>query len=120
MNSLPELLAPAGSFDAALAAFAYGADAIYLGLSRFSARADAANFAEPELRQIVAYAHNKGRKVYVTLNTLLETRELPELTDSLALLDEVAVDGVIVQDSRVCRSMPRRNWPAPRPPGRGH
>lgn len=98
MNTLPELLAPAGSFDAALAAFAYGADAIYLGLSRFSARADAANFAEPELRQIVAYAHNKGRKVYVTLNTLLETRELPELTDSLALLDEVAVDGVIVQD----------------------
>ena len=41
MNTLPELLAPAGSFDAALAAFAYGADAIYLGLSRFSARADA-------------------------------------------------------------------------------
>lgn len=98
MSTLPELLAPAGSFESALAAFAYGADAIYLGLSRFSARADAANFAEPELRQIVAYAHNKGRKVYVTLNTLLETRELPELADSLALLDEVTVDGVIVQD----------------------
>ena len=110
MNTLPELLAPAGSFDAALAAFAYGADAIYLGLSRFSARADAANFAEPELRQIVAYAHNKGRKVYVTLNTLLETRELPELADSLALLDEVAVDGVIVQDLGLAAWM-RRAFP---------
>lgn len=111
MSTLPELLAPAGSFESALAAFAYGADAIYLGLSRFSARADAANFAEPELRQIVAYAHNKGRKVYVTLNTLLETRELPELADSLALLDEVAVDGVIVQDLGLAawmrRALPR-------------
>ena len=110
MNTHPELLAPAGSFDAALAAFAYGADAIYLGLSRFSARADAANFAEPELRQIVAYAHNKGRKVYVTLNTLLETRELSELADSLALLDEVAVDGVIVQDLGLAAWM-RRAFP---------
>ncbi len=109
--TLPELLAPAGSFESALAAFAYGADAVYLGLSRFSARADAANFAEPELRQIVAYAHNKGRKVYVTLNTLLETRELPELADSLALLEELAVDGAIVQDlglaAWVRRAFPR-------------
>ena len=110
MSTLPELLAPAGSFESALAAFAYGADAIYLGLSRFSARADAANFAEPELRQIVAYAHNKGRKVYVTLNTLLETREVPELADSLALLDEVAVNGVIVQDLGLAAWM-RRVFP---------
>ncbi len=110
-DALPELLAPAGSFDAALAAFAYGADAVYLGLSRFSARADAANFSEAELRQIVAYAHNKGRKVYVTLNTLLETRELPELAGPLAVLDEVGADGLIVQDlglaAWVRRAFPR-------------
>ena len=68
-----ELLAPAGSFEAALAAFAYGADAIYLGLQRFSARADATNFSDEQLRQIVAYARQlpRPRKVYVTLNTLL-------------------------------------------------
>lgn len=99
-HPLPELLAPAGSFDAALAAFTYGADAIYLGLSRFSARADATNFDDEALRKIVAYAHGleRPRKVYVTLNTLLETRERADLLPSLALLREVGVDAVIVQD----------------------
>jgi putative protease len=99
-HPLPELLAPAGSFDAALAAFAYGADAIYLGLSRFSARADAANFDDEAFKRIVAYAHGleRPRKVYVTLNTLLETRERADLLPSLELLREVGVDAVIVQD----------------------
>lgn len=95
-----ELLAPAGSFEAALAAFTYGADAIYLGLQRFSARADAANFSDEQLRQIVAYARQlpRPRKVYVTLNTLLETREFAELPAAIDLLSELAIDGVIVQD----------------------
>lgn len=99
-HPLPELLAPAGSFDAALAAFTYGADAIYLGLSRFSARADAANFDDEAFARIVAYAHGleRPRKVYVTLNTLLETRERGDLLPSLALLRDVGVDAVIVQD----------------------
>ena len=110
---LPELLAPAGSFDAAVAAFAYGADAVYLGLQRFSARADAANFSDEELAQIVAYAHGnvRPRKVYVTLNTLLETRELPALFPSLALLERVGADGVIVQDLGLA-ALVRRHFPA--------
>ncbi len=100
MTMLPELLAPAGSFAAALAAFTYGADAIYLGLSRFSARVDATNFSDEEFKQIVAYAHGleRPRKVYVTLNTLLETHEREALLPSLMLLREVGVDAVIVQD----------------------
>ncbi|MGN0857251.1 MAG: U32 family peptidase [Candidatus Spyradenecus sp.] len=95
-----ELLAPAGSFEAALAAFTYGADAIYLGLQRFSARADATNFSDEQLRQIVAYARQlpRPRKIYVTLNTLLETREFAELPAAIDLLAELAIDGVIVQD----------------------
>lgn len=110
---LPELLAPAGSFDAALAAFAYGADAIYLGLSRFSARADAANFSDEELTKIVAYARNleRPRKVYVTLNTLIEAHEMEALLPSLALLEELSIDGVIVQDlglaARIHRQFPK-------------
>ena len=113
MTSLPELLAPAGSFDAAIAAFTYGADAVYLGLSRFSARADAANFSDDDLRRIVAYARHlpRPRKVYVTLNTLLETREREALLPSLALLEEVAVDGVIVQDLGLATLL-RRHFPA--------
>lgn len=110
MDSLPELLAPAGSFDAAVAALSYGADAIYLGLDRFSARADAANFDDAALRQVVAYAHNLRRKVYVTLNTLVETHELADLREPLALLDELAVDGVIVQDLGLAAWM-RRAFP---------
>ena len=110
---LPELLAPAGSFDAAIAAFTYGADAIYLGLSRFSARADAANFSDEALAQIIAYARNleRPRKVYVTLNTLIETHEFEALLPSLALLQKLNIDGVIVQDlglaARIHRDFPR-------------
>ena len=109
---MPELLAPAGSFEAALAAFAYGADAVYLGLSRFSARADAANFSEEALRQVVAYARNQARprKIYVTLNTLLESHELPALRDDLALLEALGADGAIVQDLGLA-AMIRRDFP---------
>ncbi len=109
---VPELLAPAGSFEAALAAFAYGADAVYLGLSRFSARADAANFSEEALRQVVAYARNQARprKIYVTLNTLLESHELPALRDDLALLEALGADGAIVQDLGLA-AMIRRDFP---------
>ncbi|MEG1933161.1 MAG: U32 family peptidase [Kiritimatiellia bacterium] len=100
MNSLPELLAPAGSFEAAVAAFAYGADAVYLGLKRFSARADAANFTMDELTRLIAYARTfeRPRKVYVTLNTLIETRERADLLPLLVTLEDLAIDGVIVQD----------------------
>lgn len=112
-HTLPELLAPAGSFDAAVAAFTYGADAVYLGLSRFSARADAANFSDDDLRRIVAYARAlpTPRKIYVTLNTLLETHEREALVPSLALLEEVAVDGVIVQDLGLAALL-RRHFPS--------
>lgn len=111
--ALPELLAPAGSFEAAAAAFAYGADAVYLGLSRFSARADAANFTDADLRRIVAYARAlpRPRKVYVTLNTLIETREREALLPSLALLEDVAADGVIVQDLGLAALL-RRHFPS--------
>ncbi len=106
---LPELLAPAGSFDAAIAAFTYGADAIYLGLSRFSARADATNFSDEELSRILAYAHSfpTPKKVYVTLNTLLETHEFADLLPSLALLEELRIDGAIVQDLGLARLIHR-------------
>ncbi len=109
----PELLAPAGSFSAAIAAFTYGADAVYLGLNRFSARADATNFSPEELEQLVAYARNlpRPRKVYVTLNTLLENHEFDALSEPLALLERLGVDGVIVQDLGLA-SYIRRAFPA--------
>ncbi len=111
MNDI-ELLSPAGSFETALAAFAAGADAVYLGLDAFSARADAVNFTDAQLRDLLAYAHREGsgRKVYVTFNTLLDDTQLPEAARKLALLDELRPDGLIVQDLGVARLV-RRHFP---------
>ena len=105
-----ELLAPAGSADAAWAALAYGADAVYAGLPRFSARAEAANFSEQELDELIGYAHAHGRKVYTTFNTLVQQHELPDALEALALIDDLNADGVIVQDMGVAR-MVRRFFP---------
>jgi putative protease len=100
--------------EAALAAFLFGADAVYLGLQRFSARAEAENFGPDELSALVALAHGQHltprRKVFVALNTLLVEAELPELIDCLGLVDELGVDAVILQDLAVAR-LARRHFP---------
>lgn len=108
----PELLAPAGEYDAALAAFHYGADAVYTGLPQFSARAEAVNLSPDQLEQIVAYAHSlpRPRRVYVTLNTLLRDDELEPLVRSLALCQRCDVDAIIVQDFGVA-AIARRFFP---------
>jgi U32 family peptidase len=95
-----ELLAPAGGPEAGYAAFHYGADAIYLGLKKFSARAEAENFTLQEVDEIAAYAHSltPRRKVFVTVNTVIRQDELAELVESLATLDEIGVDAIILQD----------------------
>ena len=103
-----ELLSPAGDFETALAAFAAGADAVYCGLSEFSARAFAKNLSAEELKNLVAYARSQRppRRVYVTFNTLVDEGQLEDAIESLALLDEIGPDALIVQDlgvARICR-----------------
>lgn len=97
---MPELLAPAGGYEAACAAFEYGADGVYLGLKQFSARDDAVNFSPVELSDIVGYARSfsSPRRVYLTLNTLIKENELPEIIRQLQLARDLRVDAVIVQD----------------------
>ena len=108
----PELLAPAGSFDVARAAFAAGADAVYLGLDAFSARAEAVNFSPDELRNLLACARAQGgKKVYVTFNTLVSDEEMPTAIEKLAVLDELQPDGIIVQDLGIAR-LARRHFPS--------
>src|SRR6266568_4761071 len=92
----PELLAPAGSLESFFAAMEKGADAVYAGLRDFSARARAKNFSLSQMERMLAYAHSHGRRVYVTLNTLVKERELPQLVETLASLAGMRVDGVIV------------------------
>ena len=93
-----ELLSPAGNFACAISAFTYGADAIYLGLKNFSARADAMNFTDSELISITSIAHARGKKVYVAINTLIQNSEIPELLQKLTTCTNANVDGIILQD----------------------
>ena len=106
-----ELLAPAGSFETALAAFQAGADAVYLGLDAFSARAEAVNLTPGQLRDLLAWAHPRDRKVYVTFNTVIDDADLPAAIERLALLDELRPDGLIVQDLGVARLV-RTHFPS--------
>ncbi len=107
-----ELLAPAGDRDCAVAALRYGADAVYLGLRQFSARADAANFDENGLSEIIAFAHARDPrgKVYVAFNTLVLEREWTTALETLSRLEELGVDAVIVQDLGVARRV-RASFP---------
>ena len=98
---IPELLAPAGSFDALKAAVFAGADAVYLGGKNFGARAYAANFSNADIARAVEFAHRYGVKVYVTVNTIVFDDELPEVADYLTFLSDAGVDAVLVQDAGV-------------------
>ena len=98
-----ELLSPAGSPEAAVAAVQNGADAIYLGCGDFNARRNAANFSQEQLAEAVRDCHLRGVKVYLTLNTLLSDRELPQAADLAVLASGLGVDAVLVQDLGVLR-----------------
>ena len=93
-----ELLAPAGNYESFLGAIHAGADAVYLGGSKFGARAYADNFTEEELCSCLRYAHLYGRKVYLTLNTLVKEKEMEELYAYLKPFYDAGLDGVIIQD----------------------
>jgi len=107
-----ELLAPAGGVEAGLAAIQYGADAIYLGLERFSARADADNFTLEQLDSFVGFAHAQvpRRRVFAAVNTLVLQSELGDVAEALGALADIGVDAVIVQDLGVVR-LARRHFP---------
>lgn len=96
-----ELLAPAGSFEILKAVIHAGADAVYAAGNRFGARAYAANFTTEEMLAAIDYVHLKGKKLYLTVNTLLKEREIHELYDFLCPFYEAGLDAVIVQDMGV-------------------
>jgi putative protease len=105
-----ELLAPAGSLEAFFAAIEYGADAVYVGLKEFSARAKAKNVNRDELERMTAYAHARRRKIFLTLNTLVKEKELSHLIDILAAVEAIGVDAIILQDLGVWW-LARRHFP---------
>lgn len=106
----PEVLAPVGGWEALLAAVENGADAVYLGGKQFSARQSADNFDREEMLRAVEYVHLRGAKLYVTVNTLLDDRELEAGLDYLRFLYEAGADAVILQDLGLTR-LARRALP---------
>ena len=110
MKKKVEILAPAGSYESMKAAVAAGADAVYIGGSRFGARAYADNPGEDQLLDAIDYAHLHGCRLYLTVNTLVKDRELPELPAYLAPYYERGLDAAIVQDMGVF-SVIRQHFP---------
>ncbi|NLV22086.1 MAG: U32 family peptidase [Syntrophomonadaceae bacterium] len=103
-----ELLAPAGNWEAFLAAMKNGADAVYMGGKNYSARQSAENFDLEQIGRAVEYAHVRAKKVYMTVNTLIDNDEFTGALDYLYNLSELQVDAVIVQDiglAAACRKL---------------
>ena len=98
MNSEVEILAPAGNFEAAVAAFEGGADAVYLGLSDFSARKAAKNFSKEEFLSLKTLAARQGKKIFAALNTVIKGNEIESALDTARFLYDAGVDAVILQD----------------------
>ena len=95
---MSELLAPAGNMEALIAAVSNGADAIYLGMNRFGARAYANNFDFNELKDAIIYCHLRNVKVYVTMNTIVFDSELEDAYKQIDELYLIGIDGLIIQD----------------------
>lgn len=106
-GKLPELLAPAGSFDAFIAAVSAGADAVYLGASKHNARVNAKNFSDDDLKRAFEIADLYGKKIYITLNTLVGDRELLELLDEVEKLRSFGAEAFIVQDLGLMSALKR-------------
>ena len=100
-NGSPELLSPAGDINCLYAAVAAGCDAVYAGCNKYGARAYAANFTPEELIYAIGYMHLFGRKLYLTLNTLIKPDEFEDLHDFVKPFYLEGLDGIIVQDTGV-------------------
>lgn len=95
---LPKLIAPAGNPEKLKAAFDFGADAVYVGMKRFSLRAQAGNFNDDELEWALAHARERGREVYVVVNVQPFDHELEDLEELLGRLGKIGPDAVVVGD----------------------
>lgn len=107
----PELLAPAGSWEALTAAVQSGADAVYLGLKQYSARKAADNFTQEELSEAFSYCHTRNVSVYLTLNTLIGENDTENAYRSGIKACEAGVDGIIVQDLGLAERLIRSQAP---------
>lgn len=105
MRKKPELLSPAGDFEALRYAVTYGADAVYLGTKAFGMRSGAKNFDEDQLVKAVRFAHSFNRKIYLTLNTVPTNEEMQQLPAVIRFAADAGVDAFILADLGVLRTV---------------
>ena len=105
MKKIPEILSPAGGVNSFKAAVQAGADAVYIGLPKYNARISADNFTFETLAECIFYAHIRGVKVYITLNTLISDSELDEAVDMAIKADNLGADAFIVQDLGIAKRL---------------
>ena len=108
-----ELLLPAGDLGRLKAAITYGADAVYIGGYNYSLRANANNFSLDEIKEGVEFAHERGKRVYVTVNMIMHNEDLEGLDDYLSALDKIGIDSYIVSDFAVIEAIKRLNIKTP-------
>ena len=108
-----ELLLPAGDLSRLKAAITYGADAVYIGGYNYSLRANANNFSLDEIKEGVEFAHERGKRVYVTVNMIMHNEDLEGLDDYLSALDKIGIDSYIVSDFAVIEAIKRLNIKTP-------
>lgn len=106
----PELLAPAGNLEKMKTAFAFGADAVYLGIPDFSLRVRVNDFTLPQIKRAVEYAHSLKKKVYVTVNIFAHNEHLKKLPAHIAKLKAIGPDGIFVSDPGIMTEV-KRAWP---------
>lgn len=94
----PELLAPAGNLEKLKMAVIYGADAVYLGGEEFGLRAGADNFTQEEMAEGIKFAHDRGKKVYITVNIIPHNEDLEDLPEYIKEIEEIGADAVILAD----------------------
>lgn len=109
MENNIEILAPAGGYGTFVSAVNNGADAVYIGGKSFSARKNAVNFSDKEIINAVKYAHLRGAKVYITLNTLLKDSEIKDASEFVKFCDNAGVDALIIQDLSVLAMIKNMN-----------
>ena len=106
---MPELLSPAGNFEKLKAALLYGADAVYLAGNCFGMRSAADNFSDEELYEAAEYVHARGKKLYLTVNTMPRGREYPILRSYLKKISSAGMDAFIVADLGVLDTLKEIN-----------
>ena len=106
---MAEVLAPAGDLERLKWALMYGADAVYIGGINYSLRANANNFTIDELKEAVSFAHNLGKRVYVTVNMLFHNEDLKDVDSYLSELSNIGIDAYIVSDISIIRRIKELN-----------